>query len=53
VATAEERAARAVAALVADYVGEMLAVAEARSEARLRAIEARLLRLGAAAPDRN
>lgn len=48
-ATAEERAAQAVARLVADYVGEMLAVAETRFEARLRAIEARLLALGAAA----
>jgi hypothetical protein len=46
-ATAEERAARAVAGLVADYVGDLLAVAETRFEARLRAIEARLLALGA------
>lgn len=42
-ATPEERAAEAVSRLVADYVGDLLAVAEARFEARLRAIEARLL----------
>ena len=45
-ATAEERAARAVSRMVADYVGDMLAVAETRFEVRLRAIEARLIALG-------
>lgn len=49
-ATAEERAARAVAGLVAEYAAELLALAEARFDARLRGIEARLLRLGAAGP---
>ena len=47
-ATAEERAAQAVSRLVADYVGEMLAVSETRFEARLRRIEAQLVALGAA-----
>lgn len=47
-ATAEERAAAAVSALVAEYVGEMVGLAETRFEARLRGIEARLLALGAA-----
>jgi hypothetical protein len=42
-ATTEERAAQAVSRLVADYVGDLLAITEARFEARLRAIEARLL----------
>ncbi len=51
-ATAEERAAEAVSRLVADYVGEMLAVAETRFEARLRAVEARLIALGAGPPAR-
>ncbi len=47
-ATAEERAAQAVSRLVADYVGEMLAISDQRMEARLRAIEARLIALGGA-----
>jgi Domain of unknown function (DUF4214) len=42
-ATPEERAAAAVSRLVADYVGDLLAITEARFEARLRAVEARLL----------
>lgn len=42
-ATPEERAAEAVSRLVADYVGDLLALTEARFEARLRRIEARLL----------
>ncbi|MBV1799608.1 DUF4214 domain-containing protein [Siccirubricoccus sp. G192] len=46
VATPEERAAQAVSRLVADYVGDLLAIAETRFEARLRAIEARLLAQG-------
>lgn len=50
VATAEERAARAVSAMVADYVADILALAETRFEARLRAVEARLLRLGISDP---
>lgn len=49
--TPEERAAEAVSRLVADYVGDLLAATEARFEARLRAIEARLLALGAAKPE--
>jgi hypothetical protein len=48
-ATPEERAAQAVSRLVADYVGDLLAVTKARFEARLRAIEARLLARDAAA----
>ncbi len=46
--TSEERAAEAVSRLVADYVGDLLALTEARFEARLRAIEARLLAQDAA-----
>jgi Domain of unknown function (DUF4214) len=45
-ATAEERAAALVSGMVADYVGDLLAIAEARFEGRLRAIEARLLAAG-------
>jgi hypothetical protein len=48
-AGAEPPGEHAVAALTG-YVGEMLALAEARLEPRLRAIEARLLALGAAPP---
>lgn len=42
-ATTEERAASLVSGMVADYVGNLLTIAETRFEARLRAIEARLL----------
>lgn len=49
-AGAEPPGEHAVAAALAGYVGEMLALAEARLEPRLRAIEARLLALGAAPP---
>ncbi len=47
VATAEERIAEALARTLADYVGDMIAVAETRFEARLRALEARLAIRGA------
>jgi hypothetical protein len=52
-ATAEERIAQALSRTMADYVGDLLTIAEARIEARLRAIEARQLAAGAAraAPD--
>jgi hypothetical protein len=46
-ATAEERAARAVSTLLAGYVGDLLAASQLQSEARLRALEARLLALEA------
>lgn len=49
-ATAEERIAQALSRTMADYVGDLLAVAELRLDARLRAIEARLLAAGAAPP---
>jgi len=42
-----ETAVRAVASLVADYAGDLVAAAEARMEHRLRAVEARLFALGA------
>lgn len=42
-ATAEERVAEALSRTLADYVGDLIAVSEARIEARLRGIEARLL----------
>jgi hypothetical protein len=42
-----DAAVRAVAAMVADYAGDLVAAAEARLEHRLRAVEARLLALGA------
>lgn len=48
--TAEERVAQALTRTMADYVGDLLAVAETRFEARLRAIEARLVAVGAATP---
>lgn len=41
-ATAEERIAQALARTLADYVGDLIAASEARFEARLRGIEARL-----------
>jgi hypothetical protein len=47
-ATAEERIAQALSRTLADYVGDLIAVAETRFEARLRAIEARLLARDAA-----
>jgi hypothetical protein len=46
-AVARDAAVQAVARLVADYAGDLVAAAEARMEQRLRAIEARLLALGA------
>jgi hypothetical protein len=46
-ATAEERAARAVSTLLAGYVGDLLAASHMQTEARLRALEARLLTLEA------
>ena len=49
-ATAEERIAQALARTLADYVGDMIAVAETRFEARLRALEARIAALGPRAP---
>ena len=51
-ATAEERVAQALSHTFADYVGDLLAVAETRFEARLRAIEARLLAHGGGGSDR-
>lgn len=45
--TAEERVAEALARSLADYVCDMIAVAETRFEARLRALEARIAALGA------
>jgi hypothetical protein len=50
VATAEERIAEALARTLADYVGDMIAVAEARFEARLRSLEARVAALGVRVP---
>jgi hypothetical protein len=46
-ATAEERAARALSPLLAGYVGDLLAASQLQSEARLRALEARILALEA------
>lgn len=46
-ATAEQRMAEALARMLADYVGDMIAVAETRFEARLRTLEARIAALGA------
>lgn len=46
-ATAEERIAEALARTLADYVGDMIAVTETRFEARLRALEARVVARGA------
>ena len=43
-------AAGALAGRMADYVGDMLAIAEARFEARLRALEARMLETHPPAP---
>jgi len=42
-ATAEERVAQALSRTMADYVGDLLAIAEQRVDARLRAIEARVI----------
>ncbi|GGC36961.1 hypothetical protein GCM10011504_14150 [Siccirubricoccus deserti] len=44
-ATAEERAAKAVSTLLAGYVGDLLAASQMQTEARLRALEARILAL--------
>jgi len=44
-ATAEERAARALSPLLAGYVGDLLAASQQQSEARMRALEARILAL--------
>ncbi|WP_149539693.1 DUF4214 domain-containing protein [Siccirubricoccus phaeus] len=46
-ATAEERAAAALAPLLAGYVGDLLAASQLQMEARLRALEARILALEA------
>lgn len=46
-ATAEERAARALAPLLASYVGDLLTASQQQGEARLRALEARILALEA------
>ncbi|MCO6416365.1 DUF4214 domain-containing protein [Siccirubricoccus sp. KC 17139] len=46
-ATAEERAAAALAPLLAGYVGDLLAASQMQMEARLRALEARILALEA------
>jgi hypothetical protein len=43
--TAEERAAKAVSTLLAGYVGDLLAASQMQTEARLRALEARILTL--------
>jgi hypothetical protein len=45
--TAEERAAKAVSGLLAGYVGDLLAASQMQTEARLRALEARILTLEA------